>query len=59
MTCLHSQITVRTATDADSDQLRALAALDCAKPLRGSVLVGELDGACVAAMSMHDGVRVA
>jgi hypothetical protein len=54
-----SQMTVRTATAADSDQLMTLAALDSAQPLAGPVLVGELDGACVAALSLRDGRVVA
>ncbi|HEX6391472.1 MAG TPA: hypothetical protein VFZ89_18555 [Solirubrobacteraceae bacterium] len=53
------QMTVRSATDEDRDQVRTLAGLDSARPLSGPVLLGELDGACVAALSLNDGRVVA
>lgn len=52
-------LAVRPATAADADALRDLARLDSARPLTGPVLVGELDGAPVAARSLHDGRVVA
>ncbi len=52
-------LTVRVASDEDRHELQRLAELDSARPLTHPVLVGELDGACVAAVSLHDGRQVA
>jgi hypothetical protein len=55
-----AEVTIRPATYADAAGLEQLAALDSHRPLRGwHVLVGELDGRIVAAVSMHDGRAVA
>src|SRR4051794_19693417 len=43
----------------DASAVRALARLDTARPLRGAVVVGEVDGRPVAAVSLHDGRVVA
>lgn len=45
---------IRLATDADAEALGRLAALDGQPPLEGSVLVGELHGDIVAALSLSD-----
>ena len=50
---------VRLAGDADAMLLRRLAALDSSTALAGDVLVAEVDGTAVAAMSMTDGRVVA
>jgi hypothetical protein len=55
-----AELTVRPARFADDDALARLAALDSARPLaRGQVLVAEVDGRIVAAVSLHDGRAVA
>jgi hypothetical protein len=55
-----AEVTIRPATYADAAGLEQLAALDSHRPLRGwHVLVGELDGRIVAAVSMHDGRAIA
>jgi hypothetical protein len=51
--------TIRPATDADAPALRRLAALDSRPALRGPALVGEVDGAPAAALSLADGRLVA
>ena len=45
---------IRMATDDDAEVLARLAALDSSRPLEGSILVGELDGAPVVALSLGD-----
>ena len=50
---------IRPATDADAAALRRLAALDSARPLTGRVLIGELDGAPAAALSLKTGAAIA
>lgn len=50
---------IRPAVDGDASALRRLAALDSRPPLIGRVLVGEIDGAPAAALSMYDGRVVA
>jgi hypothetical protein len=50
---------IRTATDADADVLRRLAALDSQRPIIGAALIGEVDGAPAAAISTSDGRVVA
>lgn len=52
-------ITIRTATAADDDDLRRLAALDSARPLRGEILVAESGGDVLAALSLATGRTVA
>ena len=50
---------VRLADAGDQQRLRRLAALDSALPLTGEVLLAELDGTVVAALSLDDGKVVA
>ena len=45
---------LRLATDADADALTRLASLDGQAPLEGSILIGELHGEPVAALSLTD-----
>jgi hypothetical protein len=45
---------LRIATDADADAVRRLAELDSKPPLEGSILIGELHGDPVAAISLSD-----
>ena len=45
---------LRLATDADAPMLSRLADLDGKAPLEGSVLIGELHGEPVAALSLRD-----
>jgi len=55
-----AELTVRPARFEDHDALERLAALDSARPLGGGqVLVAEVAGRIVAAMSLHDGRAVA
>jgi hypothetical protein len=53
------QVTLRLSSHADSPQLTQLAALDSTKPLARPILVAELDGAIVAALSLSTGARAA
>jgi hypothetical protein len=53
-----STIALHPATDRDRRELDRLAALDCAEPLRGSVLLGRVDGVLRAALA-SDGRVVA
>src|SRR4051794_35460002 len=55
----HADVTVRRAWAGDVDDLGRLAVLDGAPPLRGEVLVAEVDGALWAALSLESGVVVA
>jgi hypothetical protein len=50
---------VRAAVATDGEALRRLAELDSARPLHEPVLLGEIDGAVAAAVSLHDGRAVA
>jgi hypothetical protein len=50
---------IREATSADQDALRRLAELDSQRPLRGRVLIGEVDGVPAVAASLSDGRIVA
>jgi hypothetical protein len=55
-----AELTVRPARYSDYDALERLAALDSARPLAGGqVLVAEVDGRLIAAVSLHDGRAVA
>jgi hypothetical protein len=49
-------ITIRRSSDADAPMLRELAELDSARPMEGPVLMAELGGRPVAAISL-DGRR--
>src|SRR3954452_1173039 len=51
--------TVRPATAADEDPLRRLAALDSRPAIKGPVLVAEMQGAIVAAISVDSGRTIA
>jgi hypothetical protein len=50
---------IRQANPDDERVLRELAQLDSQRPLSGSVLVGEIDGAAAAAVSLPEGRLVA
>jgi hypothetical protein len=50
---------IRRAGDADAEVLSRLAALDAKPPLEGPILVGELHGEAVAALSLADDRAVA
>ena len=52
-------MTIRNASPTDDAQLRHLAALDSTRPLRGKVLLAEVDGSPVAAVSVASGRAVA
>ena len=54
-----SSYVIRRATRDDAAALRRLAALDSQRPLAGTVLVGEIGGAPVAALSLTSGRAVA
>jgi hypothetical protein len=55
-----AELTIRPARYADAAALTTLAELDSSRPLRGGhVLLAELDGRIVAAVSTHDGRAVA
>lgn len=54
-----STIALQTATESDRRELDRLAALDSAEPLRGTVLLGRVDGQLRAALSCADGRVVA
>ena len=49
-----SNYVLRLATDADQDTLARLAELDSRAPLEGAILIGELHGEPVAAISLKD-----
>ena len=53
------EIRIRMAHAADAFELRRLAALDDARPLRGAVLLAEEHGEVRAALSLDDGRVVA
>ncbi len=50
---------LRLANEADAPDLTRLAALDSQAPLTGSVLIGELHGEPVAALSLRDDRTIA
>ena len=50
---------MRLATDADAETLRRLADLDSQNPLEGQILIGELHGEPVAALSLADDRAIA
>jgi hypothetical protein len=50
---------MRLATEQDADDLRRLAALDAARPLTGRILIGEIDGAPAAALSLKTSRTIA
>jgi hypothetical protein len=52
-------LTIRTATTEDAHALRRLAALDSERPLAGRVLLAELDGLPLAAVSLATGAVTA
>jgi hypothetical protein len=54
-----SAVIIRTANEADAEDLRRLAALDSARPLSGAVLVAESDGRLQAALSLDERRAVA
>ena len=54
-----STLVIRIATRLDQADLRRLAALDSARPLRGAVIVAQADGRIDAALSLEDGRAVA
>jgi hypothetical protein len=49
-----SVITIRPATEADAETLRAIAIRDSRHPLTGRILVAEEDGVLVAALSLDE-----
>jgi hypothetical protein len=51
--------TIRRATGDDAEALRRLAALDSQRPIAGPVLIGEIDGAPAAALSLATGRAIA
>jgi hypothetical protein len=53
------RVTVRGSTAADAARLRELAALDSRRPLAGELLVAEVDGSVVAAVSLDGDGAVA
>jgi acyl-coenzyme A thioesterase PaaI-like protein len=48
-------LTIRMAASEDTPALRRLAELDSARPLSGGVMLAQLDGACLAAISLESG----
>ena len=52
-------LTIRLASAEDAPALRRLAQLDSANPLAGRVLLAELDGQSVAAVSLESGSTIA
>jgi hypothetical protein len=50
---------IRMATDDDAEALRRLAELDSQRPLGGRLMIGELDGAPAAALSLSTGRAIA
>lgn len=52
-------LTIRTAMPDDSGALWRLAELDSARPLSGSVLLAELNGVLLAAVSLETGAATA
>ena len=56
---IESTLTLRPAAATDADALHRLAELDSSCALSGDVLVAEVDGLIVAAVSPHDGRAIA
>jgi hypothetical protein len=54
-----SLLTIRRAHAEDAQALNTLAIIDSALPLTGDVLVAQLDGSDVAAISLTDGRSIA
>jgi hypothetical protein len=54
-----TSVSIRRAGPHDAPALCRLAALDSAAPLRGEILVAEVDGVALAALSLADGSAVA
>jgi hypothetical protein len=54
-----SLLTIRRARPEDDQDLRYLATVDSAQPLTGDVLVAQLDGTSIAAISLTDGRSIA
>jgi hypothetical protein len=54
-----TDVTIRTAVEADCGKLRRLAALDSARPLAGDALVAEVAGEPVAAIEIATGRTIA
>jgi hypothetical protein len=52
-------LTIRLATPEDAPDLRRLAEVDSTVPLRGTVMLAELDGSCLAAISLESGAVTA
>jgi hypothetical protein len=52
-------VTIRQADPADAAAIARLAALDCAPPPRGELLVGVVDGEPWAVLAVRDGTAVA
>ena len=50
---------IRMATDDDAEALRRLAELDSQRPLGGRIMIGELDGAPAAALSLSTSRTIA
>ena len=50
---------IRMATEEDEPTLRRLAGLDSQPPIAGPALIGEIDGAAAAAISLTDGRVIA
>jgi hypothetical protein len=55
----HTPPTIRTAGSRDVEALRRLAQLESARPLTGQILLAELDGAPIAAVSLETGAAIA
>jgi len=51
--------TIRLATDTDTEALRKLAEVDSQPPLEGAIIIGELHGEAVAALSLADDRAIA
>ena len=54
-----AEVAIRRASGTDAEKLSRLAALDSSRAPRGTVLLAELDGEPVAALSVDDGHAVA
>jgi hypothetical protein len=54
-----ASLTIRHATSADDSALRRLAALDSSRVPSGELLVAELDGQLVVALSVDTGAAIA
>ena len=54
-----TSVSIRRAGPHDAPALCRLAALDSAVPLDGEILIAEVDGAALAALSLADGTVIA